>query len=75
MLHPKSIKYYSTYQMDAPMKGVKVDGMNMSGVRQKFTKNLITHKDHSIDFFKQINWLVSTWMTRFLDGGNKVIVC
>ena len=73
MLHPKSLKYYSTYQMDAPMKGVKVDGMN--GVRQKFTKNLITHRDHSIDFFKQINWLVSTWMTRFLDGGNKVIVC
>ena len=57
------------------MKGVKVDGMNMSGVRQKFTKNLITHRDHSTDFFKQINWLVSTWMTRFLDGGNKVIVC
>ena len=59
MLHPKSIKYYSTYQMDAPRKGVKVDGMSMSGVRQKFTASLITHRDQSTDFFKQINWLVS----------------
>ena len=50
MVHPKSIKYYSAYQMDAPMKGVKVDGMSMSGVRQKFTENLITHRDHPIDF-------------------------
>ena len=45
--------------MDAPRKGVKVDGMSMSGVRQKFTASLITHRDQSTDFFKQINWLVS----------------
>ena len=74
MVYPNSLKNCSTYQMNAAIKAVKLDSMSMSCTSKIHSK--YNHIQRPANWFlKQINWLASVWMKRFLDEGNTVNVC